>query len=194
MSVSAAWWPGGEETWELLPSSPSSHNWPEPEPGAGEESLSPVAWLRWVYTGSDIGPQPHPTHVTVTSGSEARVLGDTCAITSRDTWLTEAQPEDRGTGGGCGINSPSVLRLRCSLLTRLLTHSQCQGPPRPPRPRPRSPVPSLSRSLAKLSNIWWSCSSLYSITPFTLNVLNSSGNLIITLIFVPIYLSFVSKQ
>ena len=74
-----------------------------PEP---EESLTPVAWLRlrWVYTGSDIGPQPLPTHVTdVTTTQVSRhVSPDTCVNITRVVWVSyiNSDVRIRGTGGG----------------------------------------------------------------------------------------------
>ena len=123
-----------------------SHNWQESEPGAGGggESHS-SAWLRLrcVYTGSDIGPQPLPTHVTDVTRSQVawHVTSDTC------THHTCHVPHRAG-------EQVEAVAHNCEPLTRLLTHStQCQGP-RPPT-RPRSPVPSsaLTARLVSLSVI-----------------------------------------
>ena len=113
---------------------------PEPEE---EESLTPVAWLRlrWVYTGSDIGPQPLPTHVTDVTRTQVdrHVSPDTCINIKRVGWVThELRCFD--TGNRWRLDSPPLH----SPVDSLLTHStQCQGP-RPPM-RPRSPHPTSAR-------------------------------------------------
>ena len=115
------------------------------EPGAGVRETLPSAWLRLrcVCSGSDIGPQPLPTHVTRHQVSW-HVSPHACLTITRVREAHNSSDTDQWeTGGGCRIHlSSPASSLACWLFSMSRSASS------------RSAPVSCFLSLSVLSNIY----------------------------------------